>query len=109
MCTFVWRVKETHHYEVPHASSFGHDGGDTAAARHQDDLDGLGVQKVVQQLGRFTRVTLEGQSDKALHGWIDEQMDGWINNKAEKWIEVMEGEKKRERDMEDSEGGKWER
>lgn len=75
---------DTHHYEVPHASSFGHQCGDAAAAGHQNDLDGLGVQKVVQQLGGFSRVTLQGQNDRALPRWMDAMMDVWINNKDEK-------------------------
>lgn len=70
-CTSVDTVKDTHHYEVPHASRFGHQRGDAAAAGHQDDLNGLGVQKVIQQLGGFSWVTLEGQNDKVLHRWID--------------------------------------
>lgn len=84
ICTLVQIVKDAHHNEVPHASSFGHQRGDAAAAGHQDDLDGLGVQKVIQQLSGFSWVTLEGQNDNALNEWTDEQMDGWINNKEEK-------------------------
>ncbi len=67
----------THHYEVPHASRFSHQRGDAAAAGHQDDLDGLGVQKVIQQLGGFTWVTLEGQNDSVK--WTDRLTDGWVD------------------------------
>lgn len=81
---------DTHHYEVPHASGFGHQRGDAAAAGHQNDLDGLGVQKVVQQLGGFSWVTLQGQNDRALPRRMGAMMDVWINNKDEKWIKVIE-------------------
>lgn len=77
-------TKDTHHDEVPHASSFRHQRGDAAAAGHQDDLNGLGVQKVIQQLGGFSWVTLEGQNDKVLHRQGDEKMDASINNEEEK-------------------------
>lgn len=63
----VYKSKnDTHHYEVPHASGFGHQRGDAAAAGHQDDLDGLRVQKVIKQLGGFSWVTLEEQNGKGL-------------------------------------------
>lgn len=76
--------RNTHHDEVPHASSFRHQRGDAAAAGHQDDLNGLRVQKVIQQLGGFSWVTLEGQNDKVLHRPGDEKMDASINNEEEK-------------------------
>lgn len=74
--TSVKTVKRTHHDEVPHASSFSHQRGDATAAGHQHDLDGLGVQKVIQQLGSFPWVTLEGQNEKVFNGRTGEQMDG---------------------------------
>ena len=80
----VETVKCTHHDEVPHPSGFGDQRGDAAAAGHQDYLDGLGVQKVIQQLGRFPWVTLQGQNERMINGRPDEQMDGRINNKEEK-------------------------
>lgn len=55
---------DTHHNEVPHASSFGHQCGDAAAAGHQDNLNGLRVEKVIQQLGGLPWVTLQRQNDK---------------------------------------------
>lgn len=89
----VQTVKDTHHYEVPHASSFGHQRGDAAAAGHQDDLNGLGVQKVIQQLGGFPWVTLERQNDS----YTDGQMKRWINNTEEELLKVIERERIRGR------------
>ncbi|KAG7276583.1 hypothetical protein CRUP_019633 [Coryphaenoides rupestris] len=50
------REDTTNHYEVPHARGLGHQGGHTAAAGHQDDLDGLCVEQVIEQLGGFAGV-----------------------------------------------------
>lgn len=68
------KKRDTHHDEVPHASGLGHQRGDAAAAGQQDDLDGLRVQEVVQQLGGFSGVTLQGQNDTVFNGRTGEQM-----------------------------------
>lgn len=61
VCVCTLPVRDTYHYEVPHASSLSHQRGDATAAGHQHDLDGLSVKKVVQQLGGLAWVTLGGQ------------------------------------------------
>lgn len=48
----------TYHYEVPHTSSLSHQRGHGAAAWHQYNFNRLCVQKVIQQLGSLTGITL---------------------------------------------------
>lgn len=78
-CNWAKTRKDAHHNKVPHASSFGHQCGDSTAARHQDNLDGLGVEKVIEQLGGFSWITLKGQNKKEIKGWTDGQMDRWTD------------------------------
>lgn len=59
--------KRTHHYEVPHARGLGHQRGHRAAARHQDDLYGLCVQQVIQQLCGLTWITLKAERKTTLN------------------------------------------
>lgn len=59
--------RKTHHYEVPHARGFGHQCGHRAAAWHQDDLYGLRVQQVIQQLRGLTRITLKAERKTLLN------------------------------------------
>ena len=48
-----------YHNEVPHPGSLSHERGDGAASRHEDDLDGVVVEQLIQVLGGLARVTLE--------------------------------------------------
>lgn len=58
--------RPAHHNEVPHPGSLGHKCGDGAAARHEDDLDRVIVEQLVQVLGGLAWVTLsEEKGDKA--------------------------------------------
>lgn len=50
----------THHNEVPHPRGLSHKRGHGAAARHEDDLDGVAVEQLIQVLGGLARVTLRG-------------------------------------------------
>lgn len=47
-----------YHNEVPHPSSLSHKCGDRATARHEDDLDRVIVEQLVQVLGGLAWVTL---------------------------------------------------
>lgn len=50
-----------YHNEVPHPGSLSHKRGDRAAARHEDDLDGVVVEQFIQVLGSLAWVTLNGE------------------------------------------------
>lgn len=82
----------THHDEVPHACGFGHQGGDAAAAGHQDDFKGLRVEEVVEQLGGFPWVALRKTTRKTVR-----QMDRWTRESIMRGtnelmgLEMMEG------------------
>lgn len=81
-CKRVYTVKDAYHNKVPHPSSFSHQCGDTTAARHQDNLDGLGVQKVIEQLGGFSWITLKGHMRKCLtDGQMNSSICGLITRK----------------------------
>lgn len=54
----------THHNEVPHPGSLSHQRGHGAAARHEDDLDRVIVEQLVQVLGGLAWVTLSGKGDE---------------------------------------------
>lgn len=52
------RLSVPYHNEVPHAGRLSNQGGHGATTRHQDDFNGLRVQKVIQQLGGLAGITL---------------------------------------------------
>lgn len=57
-----------YHNEVPHPGSLSHERGDGAASRHEDDLDGVVVEQLIQVLGGLARVTLHKGEDGGGNG-----------------------------------------
>ena len=49
----------TYHHQVPHSGRLGHCRGDDAAGRQHDDLDGLVVQQIVEDVGAQPWVALQ--------------------------------------------------